>query len=161
MDNQTVVDTIVKYSKECIIRRYIKDHLQKSILLARMVNLPSANGINILIDEIDFRINERETDIGRLLKPLFEGKDFGHIDSKKHSLTLSELRDGYMLLGGEQYVIFLREAHSPDSGMKYYPGVLYQIDDINEKVLPLLKSKIEDDFLNVIIKRKNAYEYIK
>ena len=57
MNNQTVIDTVVKYSKDCIIKRFIKEHLKKSWMLAKSQNLPSANTLKIVIDELDFRIN--------------------------------------------------------------------------------------------------------
>lgn len=164
MSNQTVIDTVVKYSKDCIIKRFIKEHLKKSWMLARLHNLPSANTIKIVIDELNMRLDERESDIGKLLTPLFEGNDFGHATSKKHSLTLSEMRDGYIMLDGEKYMILLRPLWSLDSDMKYEPGVLYQVDSVNQKALLSMKSEqklLTDDLLNLIIKKKTAYEYIE
>jgi hypothetical protein len=165
MDNQTVIDTIVKYSKDCIVKRFIKEHLKKSWMLAKLQNLPSANTIKIVIDELDFRLDEKESDIGRLFEPLFEGKDFGHTISKKHSLTISEMRDGYIMLDGEKYIILLRPLWSLDSDMKYYPGILYEVDSINQRALQSMRSQSEtvltDDLLKLIIKKKTAYEYIE
>ena len=165
MDNQTVIDTIVKYSKECIVRRFIKEHLKKSWLLAKSLNLPSANTIKIVVEELDIRLDEKENDIGRLFEPLFEGKDFGHKDSKKHSLTVNEIKDGYVMLDGEKYVILLRPLLSLNSDITYSAGILYPLTGILEMDLVSMQTNkgeiITDDLLNLIIKKKTAYEYLE
>lgn len=170
MDNKTVIDTIVKYSKDCIVMRFILSHLKKSLFLTKRLpipfRLPSADSIKIVIDELDMRIDERESDIGKLLIPLFEGKDFGHNNSKKHSLTLSEIRDGYILLDREEYVILLRPLKSQSSDFNYSPGVLYKIGSgVRKEDLDCMMESndaiIADDLLNLIINKKTAYEYLE
>ena len=169
MKELTVIDTIVKYSKDCIIMRFTLDHLQKSLFLAKHLPtpfiLPSVDTLKIVIEELKMRIDEREGDVGKLLIPLFEGKDFGHKDSKKHSLTLREIRDGYILLDGEKYVILLRELKHPITHFTYSPGVLYEmVGELSEKLLLNLYAPEGDaqvDLLNLIIKKKTAYEYLE
>ena len=170
MKERTAIDTIVKYSRECIAMRFIKNHLQKSLLLIKGLplafRLPSADTIKIVIDELDMRIDEREQDVGKYLMPLFEGNDFGHKNSNKHSLTLQEMRNGYILLDGENYVILLKEFNSPTSGFTYSPGVLYKIGSgIREEDLSLIKPSKEEiltkDLLNIVINKKTAYEYLE
>lgn len=170
MDNVTIIDTIVKYSKDCIAMRFIKNHLYKSWLLVKSLpiafRLPSADTIKIVIDELDMRIDEREQDIGKYLEPLFEGNDFGHKTSKKHSLTLKEIKDGYIILGGEKYIILLRKFISPNSGFTFEPGVLYKIGSgISEKditdIKPSEREVLKNELLNIVIKKKTAYEYLE
>jgi hypothetical protein len=169
MNQPTVIDTIVKYSKECIIMRFIKQHHETSLKMAKMMPFPfmarSANVIQNVICEIQLCIDERESDIGKLFEPLFEGNDFGHRLSKKHSLTIQEMRDGYILLDGEQYVILLRPLKSNISNMDYLPGVLYPTTAILEKELDKM-NKVEPHVLpqglmNLVINNKHKYEYIE
>lgn len=170
MNNQTVIDTIVKYSKDCIVMRFILSHLKKSLFLVKRLpipfTLPSADTIKIVMEELSIRIDERESDIGKLLIPLFEGKDFGHKNNSKHSLTLKEIRDGYILLDGEEYVILLKELKSQRSDFHYSPGVLYKIGSgmLKEDLDDIEQSNdniIANDLLNLIINKKSAYEYLE
>ena len=170
MNNKTAIDTIVKYSKECIALRFIKNHLQKSLSLIKRLPItffiPSADSLKIVIEELDLKIKERENDVGKFLIPLFEGNDFGHKNSIKHSLTIQEIKDGYMVLGGEEYVILLRPFKSSTTGFSYEPGVLYKIGSgIRQEDLDLIKpfeeAIINNDLLNVVIKKKTAYEYLE
>lgn len=168
MNNQTVIDTIVKYSKDCIVMRFVKKHLEKSLFLVKRLpipfDLPSANTLKIVIEELNMRIDERESDVGKLLIPLFEGKDFGHNNSKKHSLTLQEIRDGYIMLDREEYVILLKNITKLD--FSYSAGVLYKIgsgirkEDL-DAIIQSNDSIIADDLLNLIINKKTAYEYLE
>ena len=77
MDNKTVIDTIVKYSKDCIVMRFILSHLKKSLFLTKRLpipfRLPSADSIKIVIDELDTRFmgSENAADLfGRILEPI-------------------------------------------------------------------------------------------
>jgi hypothetical protein len=167
MNNQTVIDTIVKYSKDCIVLRFIKRHFEKSLLLGKNLPqpfiLPSINTLKIIIDEISMRIDEREGDIGKLLTPLFEGKDFGHKNSNKHSLTINEMRDGYIMLDGEKYVILLRPLKDNQLAFNYSAGVLYELTGELEKNLAKLNSTEENvlhDLFNLIINKKTSYGYL-
>jgi hypothetical protein len=170
MENQTVIDTIVKYSKECIILRFIKNHTETNLRLLKSLPiryaLPSVDTIKIPLEELQLKIDEVEKDIGRLIEPLFEGHDFGHTNSAKHSLTIKEIKQGYILLDGEEYIIMLRPFVSKSTGYSYTPGVLYKIgsgvrqedlDSIPESEEPWMK----DDILRLIINKKTAYEYLK
>lgn len=165
MSNQTVIQAVVNKSKDCITLRFIKAHLQKAWLLTKLIELPSANSMKILLDELCLKLDEREEDIGRLLIPLFEGNDFGHANSKKHSLTIQEIKDGYILLDGESYIILLRPLLSLSSNLRYEPGILYPLTGALELDLITLRSEKEqilnDDLLNLIIKKKTAYEYLE
>jgi hypothetical protein len=166
MNNQTVIQAIVNKSKGCIMLRFTKEHFLKTWLLAKQANLSSANSLKILVDELIFKLNEQEEDIGKLLMPLFEEHDFGHTNSKKHSLTVQEIRDGYIMLDGESYVILLRPLRTVDStGLNYDAGVLYPLSGALESELVNLRKEdidvIDKDLLRIIIKKKTAYEYIK
>ena len=184
MSNITLIDTIVKYSKDCIVMRFVKRHMTMSLALAKRLPipfmLPSINSIMIPIEECDMRINEKENDIAKLLTPLFEGKDFGYDKKGRYSLSLSEIRDGYILLKEvskrdpltnlilsykvEEHVILLRQLQSKNSSLWYNPGVLYKIGSgvLEEDLLKMAPSNeaiIPNELLDVIIKRKTAYEY--
>jgi len=186
MDNPNIVDIIVKYSIDCIKMRFIRTHLNKSLILVKSLpitfRLPSADTIKIVIDELSVRLQERESDIGKLLSPLFEGKDFDYNQNGKNSLSLSEIKDGYILLKEvckrdssttnvisykqEEHVILLRKLYSKSSGFNYNPGVLYKLSGgLTEKELSDLRVKginlIPDNLLELIINKKNAYEYLK
>ena len=158
----------MKYSKDCIVMRFIKKHMGVSLLLAKHLPmpfiLPSANSIKIVIDECDLRIQEREGDIGKLIIPLFEGIDFGYNNLNKHSLTIDEIRSGYITLGGEEYVILIRPLKGLTTGFDYNPGVLYKIGSGVRKEdlmhMPRINEQIIDEnLLNLIINKKTAYEY--
>ena len=170
MDNQTVIDTIVKYSKDCIIMRFIKQHVETSLILTKRLPTPfiarSADTMKIVLSEIELAIDEREMDIGKLIEPLFEGNDFGHKNSKKHSLTIQEIKDGHITLAGEKYVILLRPYKSSISNFTFLPGILYKIGSgILEDDLKLIKRidnhVIPQDIMNLIINKKRPYEYIE
>ena len=165
MNNQTVIQAIVNKSKGCITLRFIKQHLLKSWLVAKYADLPSANSLKILIDELNLKLDEREEDIGKLLIPLFEGNDFGHQNSKKHSLTIQEIRDGYIMLDGEKYVILLRPLHSLQSNVIYEAGVLFPLTGPLElDLITLRKENVEvmdETLLRIIINKKTAYEYLE
>jgi hypothetical protein len=170
MKQPTVIDTIVKYSKECIVMRFILDHFVTSVRLIR--SLP-AKYITPKMEELDeyavslaLHIDEKEGDISRLLVPLFQGKDFGYTDKNKYSLTISEMRDGYIMLQGEEYVILLRELDPSFFHFHYQPGVLYKLEgELTIKTLSKLYSKhekfMDENILNLIINNKKKYEYIK
>jgi hypothetical protein len=168
MNNQTVIDTIVKYSKECIEMRFIKQHLITSLRLVKKLpfpfRVPSASVILNVDTEIQMRIDERESDIGKLLEPLFEGLDFGQNICNKHSLTIKEIRDGYVTLSGEKYVILLRPLKGHISSFDYLPGILYPISPILEKELDKMVKEepraIRQEILNLVINNKHKYEYI-
>jgi hypothetical protein len=169
MNNQTVIDTIVKYSKDCIVMRFIKQHHEISLKLNSKIPFPfmvrSANTLQVIIGEIQMCIDERESDIGKLLVPLFEGRDFGHKLSKKHSLTIQEMRDGYITLDGEKFVILLRPLQGATSDLNYSPGVLYVLTSVLEDdlvTMPKVEPRvIAQDIMNLIINNKHKYEYIE
>jgi hypothetical protein len=129
--------------------------------------LPSANTIKIPIDELQLKIDEVEQDIGRLMEPLFEGHDFGHKNAPKHSLTIKEMKQGYILLDGEEYIIPLRPFAGASTGYSYSPGVLYKIGSgVREEDLACIKESkeswmVDDLMLSLIINKKTAYEYLK
>ena len=169
MKQPTVIDTIVKYSKDCIVMRYILHHFVTSIRLIK--SLPS----KYIIADVDkleeyaislaLRIDEKEKDIGSLLTPLFNGKNFGY-ENGKYSLTISEMRDGYLMLSGEEHVILLREPDPSLFHFHYVPGILYKLEgELTIKALSKLYSKqekfMDDEILNLIINNKKKYEYIK
>jgi hypothetical protein len=186
MKELTIMDTIVKYSKECIVIRFVKNYFVKGKLLTRMlpigIRVPSINTVDVPIAELDFALKNIETDIGRLLTPLFEGKDFNFPYDGKFSLSVSEMRDGYILLKEvakrepitnnvisykqDEYVILLRPLKSHNSSFVYSPGVLYALgsgvteEDLKDMV-PSDRAIIANDLLNIIINKKLAYEYFK
>lgn len=172
MENITAIDTIVKYSKDCIVMRFILNHLQKSLFLTKRLpkpfSLPSADTIKIVIDELALRIDEREKDIGKIMKPLFEGNTFNKdFTTGKNSLTLQEIRNGYFIPDkNEEYVMLLRPTFGKEAGFNYSPGVLYKIGssvlkkDL-EGIEPSTDAIIANDLLNLIINKKIAYEYLE
>lgn len=168
----TVIDTIVKYSKDCITMRFSKEHLKKSQLLIRRFpsafTIPSAPTINTILHEVEMRINEREQDIRKLLEPLFEGHDFGY--DTKFSLSVEDIRSGYIYLvekNGDDHVILLRPYKNLSTKTIYTSGVLYKVVDkvIDEKLLISIYDRkqvgVGHDLVDIIIKKNKAYEYIE
>jgi hypothetical protein len=172
MKQPTVIDTIVKYSKDCIALRFILQHFVTSVRLIK--SLP----VRYIISEIDrleeyatslaLRIDEKEKDIGKLIIPMLQGMEyaFGYDNRNKYSLTIGEMRDGYIMLPGEEYVILLRELDPNLLHFHYEPGILYKLDgELKLKTLRKLYSKqekfMDTEILNLIINNKKKYEYIK
>jgi hypothetical protein len=186
MNNQTVIDTIMKYSKDCIVMRFTKNHLKKSMFLGHRCPKPfgikSIDTIKIPLDELEMSLTETENNIAKLITPLFEGKDFNYGKDGKFSLSVSEMRDGYILLKEvsrrdpitkvvlsykvEEHIILLRQLKSQSSDFSYSPGVLYKVGSgIREQDLSSMVASneaiIANDLLNVIINKKAAYEYLE
>lgn len=172
MQNPTAIETIVKYSKDCIVMRFVLNHLQKSLFLTKRLPspfiLPSSDTIKIVINELAVRIDEREKDIGKILKPIFEGNTFNKdFVNGKNSLTLQEIRNGYFIPDiNEEFVILLRPLKSKTTGFDYLPGVLYKIDggipkEDLDKIEKSNDAIIANDLLNLIINKKIAYEYLE
>jgi hypothetical protein len=167
MNQPTVIDTIVKYSKDCIIIRFILQHFVTSVRLIKSLPstylIPNVDQLEEYAISLAQRLDEKETDIGKLLTPLLQGKDFGYSKRTKYSLTVSEIRDGYIMLEGEQYIILLRELNLH---YHYNPGVLYELKgELSAKALSELYDKkqkfVDKELLDLIINNKKKYEYIK
>ena len=151
MKQPTIIDTIVKYSKDCIIMRFILQHFIMSVRLIK--SLPSG----YIIPEVDklddygtslaLRIDEREKDIGKLLIPILQGKEkeFGYDSRNKYSLTISEIKDGYVMLPGETHIILLRELDPNLFHFHYDPGVLYELK--GELTIKSLKNLYNKSFV--------------
>ena len=185
MSELSLIDTIVKYSKECITLKFIINHLSKSKLLVKMlpptIRVPSINTIDIPVSEIRFALSEIETTIGQLLTPLFEGKDFDYKEGKQFSLSSQEIKDGYILLKEiarrdetgkalsykpSDFVILLRGFTSSVNGFWYEPATLYEVgrsireDDLLH-IAPSDEALMSDPLLKLLIKKKYEYGYLE
>lgn len=177
-----LIDAIVKYSKDCILMRFVKNHLKKSLFLTKRLpfQLRTSDTISLVMEELDNRLNEREGDIKLRITPLFEGKDFNYGSTGKFSLSKSEIEDGFILLKevarrekdkvisykDKEFIIFLRPFDDKETGLNFAPGVLYEIGSSfpEESLKDIPKSKesfLDNDILNLIIKKPHSYEYIE
>jgi hypothetical protein len=178
MINPTVINTIVKLSKDCITMRFVKLRLKEDLFLVTRLPYPitSNNLIKVIINSIEIGLDEYEKTIGNFLIRLFEGKDFSYEKNGKWSLSKGEIRDGYIILKEvakrdtttnhiisykpDEWIILLRKYKEFEPGILYHIGLEFKEEHLLE-IEPSNEALISNDLLNVIIKKSHAYEYIE
>jgi hypothetical protein len=178
MIDPTVINTIVKYSKDCITMRFVKLRLKEDMFLVTRLPFPisSVNLIKVIINSIEIGLEEKEKVIGKLLIRLFEGKDFSYEKNGKWSLSKGEIRDTYILLKEvskrdpitnqiisykpDEYIILLKQYKEFEPGILYHIGLEFK-EEFLSNIKPSNEELISNDLLNIIIKKSRAYEYIE
>jgi len=98
----TVIQRIIYYSKCILILRIVLnlgDRIKELLALIPTPFYDFDNYQKSTKEQLTDRIKQYETKIRLLLYPLFQGIDFGYIDSDPHwHLTAEDLQRGYLLL---------------------------------------------------------------
>jgi hypothetical protein len=136
MNKEPVIEQIIRYSKEIIRLKEVKQMFEKIALILTFskIKLYSTNrGISNSIIEIETRIFEVRLQIRQLLLPLLDNlheeyEEYKDINTSNWELSSFEINRGYVeltALNGDTHILFLKEYK--DSKHHYKQGDIVQL----------------------------------
>ena len=154
MEKHQLVDRIVRNSRAVGLAKLTLNELKYSnFYLSRLpFSIPDSDSVKHTMSQLKNRQDELERSIAKLLYILFEGKDWGFSEIKAH-LSMSELRDGYILL--EKPISIPRKVLFLDDYKHYKKGTIIEFEDIKHE-LGQQKSRLTqmDEILDKVSKER-------
>jgi hypothetical protein len=148
----TIIDRILYLSKIILQLKILKLHINRGKEIANEIgiNLFEMRHVSNQVNEINRRITEIGTQVKLLLRPLFQGKDFGYNGIEYWHLTIEDMQKGY---------IILEEIDKEGNSIGYDHRYILFLSNYSDKKFKLKQGDLlpSDKVVSILGNQKNVY----